>query len=256
MPRGNTPLFKGFKNATIEGPGGQDVVVEFVLARDPVAGSPWFDRLTMSGPCSPERVPTYPVGQDACARLCDRMETMPKTRWARAIVLLGTTLPLLFLLATCTQKPLTFEERALALDRRIMCPVCPGETIDQTQAEIGKQMRALVREKLREGWSDQQVLDYFADRYGPSILAAPPKGGFSALAWIAPPVGVALGLVLLGLVLRAMRRSSAAAGTLPATRREELEPYLNIVDREMESGVGLHPQPEGPPARRPRGRGR
>lgn len=184
------------------------------------------------------------------------MGAMPKTGWARALVLLGTTLPVLLLLAACTQKPLTLLERAQALDRRIMCPVCPGETIDQTQAEIGKQMRGVVREKLAEGWSDQQVLQYFSERYGPSILAAPPKGGFSGLAWIAPPVGVALALIALGLVLRAMRRSSAAARAQPATRREELEPYLNIVDRELETGMRPAPQPEAPPASVKRGRPR
>ena len=59
----------------------------------------------------------------------------------------------------------------------LMCPVCPAETIDQAQVEISFQMRAVVREMLAEGRTREEILDYFVDRYGADILAAPPKVG-------------------------------------------------------------------------------
>ena len=78
------------------------------------------------------------------------------------------------------------EKQAQEIDQMIMCPVCPAETIDQAQVEISFQMRAIIREMLAEGSTKEEILDYFVDRYGPDILAAPPKSGANLLAWILP----------------------------------------------------------------------
>ncbi len=133
------------------------------------------------------------------------------------------------------------ERRAQEIDRMIMCPVCPAETIDQAQVEISFQMRVIVREMLAEGKTREEVLDYFADRYGPDILAAPPKSGVNLLAWILPIAGVAAGLGGVFLVLRAMTgrvRPAAAPSTsghspavLPTADDPEMSPYLEIADR-------------------------
>ena len=145
------------------------------------------------------------------------------------------------------------EREAQAIDKMLMCPVCPAETIDQAQVEISFQMRAVVRELLAEGRTRQEVLDYFVDRYGADILAAPPKSGTNLVAWILPIVGVAAGLLGVFLVIRAMTRAqrglplpSRAAlrqaqdttGSGAETAREpqspddpELAPYLEIADR-------------------------
>ena len=134
------------------------------------------------------------------------------------------------------------EREAQDIDRMIMCPVCPAETIDQAQVEISFQMRAVIREMLAEGRSREEILDYFVDRYGPDILAAPPKSGVNLLAWILPIVGVAAGLGAVFLVIRAMTGRqrpapvSAAAGAsvgpgLDAAVSPEMAPYLEIADR-------------------------
>ena len=134
------------------------------------------------------------------------------------------------------------EKEAQTIDRMIMCPVCPAETIDQAQVEISFQMRAVIREMLAEGRNRDEILDYFVDRYGPDILAAPPKSGRNLLAWILPIVGVAIGLVGVFFVIRAMtnRRSapSQASGNreseeppVPQPTDPELAPYLEIVDQ-------------------------
>ncbi len=138
------------------------------------------------------------------------------------------------------------EKEAQSIDRMIMCPVCPAETIDQAQVEISFQMRAVVREMLAEGRSREEILDYFVDRYGPDILAAPPKTGANLLAWILPIVGVAAGLGGVFLIIRAMtgrgRPSPAAAttggspvATAAAAADSELAPYLEIADRMLGS---------------------
>jgi cytochrome c-type biogenesis protein CcmH len=135
----------------------------------------------------------------------------------------------------------SLEEQAYSIDRSLICPVCPGETIDQAQVELARQMRLLVREKLAEGWSRERILQFFVDRYGEAVLAEPPKSGFNLLAWIVPFVSVFAALVLLFFVVKSMRKSSQAqrdggiigVGSPPS--EEELGPYLAMVDRDLGS---------------------
>lgn len=103
------------------------------------------------------------------------------------------------------------EQRAQALNRSIMCPVCPGESIDQSQVALAVQMRDIVSEKLAAGWSDEQVREFFVERYGPSVLLAPPTEGVSLAVWVLPPVGVGVAIAVFILVLRNMRRRPSPA---------------------------------------------
>lgn len=98
------------------------------------------------------------------------------------------------------------EQRAQALNKSIMCPVCPGESIDQSQVALAVQMRGIVDEKVAAGWSDDQIRDFFVERYGPSVLLQPPTQGVSLAAWVVPPVGLAVAVGIFVLVVRRMRR--------------------------------------------------
>ena len=127
------------------------------------------------------------------------------------------------------------EEVAQGIDKSLMCPVCPSETIDQSQVEIAKQMRVMVREKLAQGESREAILQFFVDRYGPGVLAEPPRSGFNLLVWVIPPVALLAGGGILALVMRGMRR-----GQFKDLEDEEellaeqgLEPYLAMVDQEI-----------------------
>ena len=93
-----------------------------------------------------------------------------------------------------------------------MCPLCPGESIDQSQNPLSAQMRAIVAEKLAEGWSDDQIREFFVERYGQSVLLEPPREGFGLTAWIVPPAAFALALAALLMALRRMSSSRAADG--------------------------------------------
>lgn len=122
---------------------------------------------------------------------------------------------------------------AQSIDRMIMCPVCPAESIDQAQVPIARQMRQVIREMLAQGATRQEILDFFAQRYGQEILASPPKSGINLVAWIFPLVVVALALVAGLLVIRSM---SAPQGTTPPPSPgtdDELAPYLAMVDQEL-----------------------
>lgn len=101
------------------------------------------------------------------------------------------------------------EQRAQNLNKTIMCPVCPGESIDQSQNTLAVQMRGIVDDKISAGWSDAQIRRFFVERYGPSVLLDPPAEGIGLAVWIGAPLGVALGLAAFALALRHMRRQTA-----------------------------------------------
>jgi cytochrome c-type biogenesis protein CcmH len=125
------------------------------------------------------------------------------------------------------------EAEAQAIDRMIMCPVCPAESIDQAQVPLARQMRQIVRDMLAQGATREEILDFFAQRYGQDVLAAPPKSGLNLIAWIFPLAGVAAALGAGALVLQAMsaRRADGPATAPPG--EDDLEPYLEMVDREL-----------------------
>jgi hypothetical protein len=99
--------------------------------------------------------------------------------------------------------------------------------------EIARQMRRLVREKLSQGEDRQEILDYFADRYGNDILAAPPKSGVNLVAWLVPVFGV-LGALAVGLlVMRSMIRQGAIVRGEEENIDDDLAPYLDIIDQDL-----------------------
>jgi len=80
------------------------------------------------------------------------------------------------------------DERVRAVASRLMCPVCEGRTVAESTSELAAQMRAVIREKLARGESEEAVVAYFVERYGQSVLAAPPRAGSAWLLWLAPAV--------------------------------------------------------------------
>ena len=90
--------------------------------------------------------------------------------------------------------PSSDASRAEAIGSRIKCPVCQGEAIADSPAELAGSMMALVEERVAQGWSDQQIIDAFVASYGEWILLDPPLAPATALLWLIPAAGVAVGL--------------------------------------------------------------
>ena len=130
------------------------------------------------------------------------------------------------------------ENEAQNIDRMLMCPVCPAETIDQAQVEISRQMRVIVREMLAEGKDRGEILDFFAERYGKDILAAPPKSGANLVVWLMPAGGVAAALVAVFFIIRSMAQREPAADTQRQVPDDGLAPYLQLVDRHLNTTRG------------------
>lgn len=99
------------------------------------------------------------------------------------------------------------EARARHLSEGLRCLVCQNESIDESHADLARDIRLLVRQRLVAGDSDQQVIDYLVSRYGQFILLKPPFEWQTALLWATPALVLVLGGLAIALAVR--RRPSA-----------------------------------------------
>ena len=88
------------------------------------------------------------------------------------------------------------EARAREISKVLRCPVCQGETIDESNAPISRDLRLYLRERLVAGDSDAQAVQAVSDRFGEYVLFEPPARGANWLLYLAGPVMAALALLL------------------------------------------------------------
>jgi cytochrome c-type biogenesis protein CcmH len=100
------------------------------------------------------------------------------------------------------------EARARALSEGLRCLVCRNESIDESNADLARDMRLLLRERLVDGDTDAEVVAFLVDRYGEYVLLRPTATGANLILWIAGPAMLLLGGGIAALYLR--RRASAA----------------------------------------------
>jgi cytochrome c-type biogenesis protein CcmH len=117
------------------------------------------------------------------------------------------------------------ETRARAISAELRCMVCQNQSIDDSNAELAKDLRVLVRERIVAGDTDRQVLDYIVSRYGEFVLLKPPFAMNTILLW-----GMPVLLLLVGgaVVFRqaSRRRQVQAAAPLTAEEQRELDAIL------------------------------
>jgi cytochrome c-type biogenesis protein CcmH len=133
------------------------------------------------------------------------------------------------------QQPTPSNDDVNRIARQMYCPVCENTPLDVCATQACAQWRALIREKLAAGWTDEQIKQYFVEQYGVRVLAEPPSQGWYALIYIIPPVLFVLGVVILYRAFVSMRKPAALsveAGTTttPASGDDE---YLHRVEEEL-----------------------
>lgn len=105
------------------------------------------------------------------------------------------------------------EARARAITAELRCVVCRNESVDFSNAEIARDIRLIVRERLVAGDSDDEVVQFMVDRFGEYVLLAPRATGANLILWLAAPALLLTGLGLGMVVLR--RRSPQVAPLNP-----------------------------------------
>jgi cytochrome c-type biogenesis protein CcmH/NrfF len=125
-----------------------------------------------------------------------------------------------------TAAELALEEETKNVAAQLRCPVCQGLSIQDSPSELARQMKDVVREKLRAGETADQVKAYYVSKYGEWVLLTPPARGFNLAVYLLP-FGALLGGIVLVFVLarRWIAQGQRMAGS-DATREEEETPVL------------------------------
>lgn len=115
------------------------------------------------------------------------------------------------------------EARARAITAELRCVVCRNESVDDSNAEIARDIRLMVRERLVAGDSDAETVQYMVDRFGEFVLLNPRATGANLALWLAGPVLLLLGLVI---ALSTIRRRRPAIAELSAQEEARLRQLL------------------------------
>lgn len=124
------------------------------------------------------------------------------------------------------------QRSASELYNGIMCPLCAGQTIGQSSNETSRQMRELVLKMLRQGETKEEILEYFASRYGERILAKPSKKGFNLILWVFPFVLVIFVGIGIYLMLRRWSEETPAEKA-PQIDKAYLAGYEERLEKEL-----------------------
>jgi len=122
----------------------------------------------------------------------------------------------------------TLEARARNLSQEIRCLVCQNETIDDSNASLARDLRILIRERLKRGDTDDQVRQFIVSRYGEFVLLKPPLSKNTVLLWASPMAVFIVALIILFACWH--YRSSAKPQPLDAKERRDLERILERID--------------------------
>jgi cytochrome c-type biogenesis protein CcmH len=119
------------------------------------------------------------------------------------------------------------EARAEAIGQQLRCLVCQNESIEDSSADLARDIRTIIRQQVVAGRSDRQIIGYMVQRYGSFILLKPPFDAVTALLWATPVLALAagFGIALLALWQR-RRRPPAAPAPLTAAERARLDRLL------------------------------
>ena len=128
-----------------------------------------------------------------------------------ALLLLCTPLASLAKEAQLAAADPVLEARMLQIASELRCLVCQNQTIADSHADLAVDLRREVREQLKHGKSDREIIDYMTARYGDFVLYRPPFKATTVLLWLGPALMLVLGAIVLVGVLRRRNRMSADA---------------------------------------------
>ncbi len=116
------------------------------------------------------------------------------------------------------------EQRARDIGRHLRCLVCQNQSIDESKADLARDLRILVRERLKAGDTDQQAMDFITARYGDFVLLRPPVNEQTLPLWLGPFTLIFLGLIAIAFYF--WRRPRAGPPPLTAAERKRLDELL------------------------------
>jgi len=116
------------------------------------------------------------------------------------------------------------EQKVMTLASELRCLVCQNQTIADSNAPLAEDLRNQVREKMRQGSSDSQIIDFMVERYGDFVLYRPPLKLTTVLLWFGPLLLLAAGFVVL--LRRVLRQRQAQDLEMTASERKRAAELL------------------------------
>jgi len=122
---------------------------------------------------------------------------------------------------------------AADLEGELICPTCKT-TLDQSDAPAARRIKSLIRQRVAECASEQQIKDELVAQFGPAVLAAPPKKGFHWIVWLLPPMGILAAATVISVLVWRWSRARGDEAVADSNGRPPLDPELERrLDREL-----------------------
>ncbi len=158
-------------------------------------------------------------------------------------ILLALILTLLFagmlVGAVSAQQPTPSDDQVNRIAKQLYCPVCENIPLDVCPTTACAQWRELIREKLADGWTEQQIKDYFVLQYGDRVLGTPPAKGINWLVYLVPPIAILAGVYILFRAFRSWKRPVQADNLKPTDSEvtqavgPDQDEYINRLEEEI-----------------------
>jgi cytochrome c-type biogenesis protein CcmH len=137
------------------------------------------------------------------------------------------------------QQPTPSDDQVNAIAKQLYCPVCENIPLDVCPTQACAQWRELIRQKLTEGWGEQQIKDYFVQQYGARVLGTPPAKGINWLVYVIPPIVIIAGFYILFRAFRSWRSPAQTANlpspgpTSPADQGSPQDEYIKQLEDQV-----------------------
>lgn len=157
--------------------------------------------------------------------------TLRNTQYAIFLLIILAALLVIPAFAQGTNPPTDDDVNAVA--KQLYCPVCENTPLDVCPTQACAQWRDLIRLKLSQGESEQEIKDYFVANYGARVLNEPPREGLNWLAYLVPPLAILAGAVFLFRAFQRMKKPVVAAPAQSQMNDASADEYVSRLEAEV-----------------------
>jgi len=128
------------------------------------------------------------------------------------------------------------DDEVNAIAKELYCPVCENISLDACGTAACEQWRGIIRDKLKEGWSEDEIKTYFVDQYGDRVMAEPPRRGFNWLVYIVPLLVFIVGIIMLYRAFQIWRSPDPEETPIKNSKKVAVKPtdeYIERIEEEL-----------------------